>query len=494
MEYKQFISYLLPELLLVATAAMLLIYELSERKSEKLELVPLGMVGLVCVFLTLIYQTAMADSTPFWGMIAVDSFGRYFKFLILAAAAAVLLTSAGFDMGRERFRGEYYLMLFSSLIGMFFLVSANDIIMIYLAIELISLPSYVLAGYDKKSRPASEAALKYVIYGAMASGIMLFGLSYIYGIGGSTNLTQIRSNFGEMPPSSAVLLVSYVLVFAGFGYKIAAAPFHMWCPDVYQAAPTPITMFLSVAPKAAGFAALIRVSYMIFTESSSAQATGVAAAVARGIDWPYLVAVISAITMTIGNLSALGQQNVKRLLAFSSVAHAGYLLMGVAMVSDLGVVSVMFYLAIYLFMNVGAFLVASVLESSAGLRTVDEYRGVAGRNAVLAIGMAICLFSLAGIPPLAGFIGKFYLFAAVIKKGVWWLAIIGILNSVISLYFYARIVRAMLLDRDSETAAIKVHPSYYTVLIVTVIPVVVLGIYWEPLIEWVWQSLKILGI
>jgi NADH-quinone oxidoreductase subunit N len=493
-EIKQFISYLLPELMLVATAAMLLFYEISERKSEKLELVPLGMVGLACVFLTLIYQTAMADSSPFWGMVAVDSFGRFFKFLILFATAAVLLTSVGFESGRERFKGEYYLMLFSSTIGMFFLVSANDIIMVYLAIELVSLPSYVLAGYNRKSREASEAALKYVIYGAVASGVMLFGLSYIYGMGGTTNLVEIRNNFSQLAPSSPVLLVSFILVFAGFGYKIAAAPFHMWCPDVYQAAPTPITMFLSVAPKAAGFGALLRVTYLIFTEPSSSQSTGIAAAVVRGIDWPYLIMVISAITMTIGNLSALGQQNVKRLLAFSSVAHAGYILMGVAMVGELGVASVLFYLAVYMTMNIGAFLVAAVLESSAGLRTVDEYRGVAGRNAMLAICMAICLFSLAGIPPLAGFIGKFYLFAAVINKGIWWLAIIGILNSVISLYFYARIVRALLLDRDPSTEKIKVHPTYYAVLAMTIIPVLVLGIYWTPLIDWVWQSLKILGI
>ncbi|HLD35119.1 MAG TPA: NADH-quinone oxidoreductase subunit N, partial [Planctomycetota bacterium] len=361
---------------------------------------------------------------------------------------------------------------------------------------------------------SSEAGLKYVIYGAIASGIMIYGMALLYGLYGTISLPELTNAVTNTPKFGAGILTlsaALFMVFVGFGYKIAAVPVHMWCPDVYEGAPTEITAFLSVAPKAAGFAIIIRFFFGMIPAipelsiSNSAQFQGY---------WQTILAVISVLTMTVGNLAALHQTNLKRLLAYSSIAHAGYILMGLVILTTSGIQAIVLYLPIYLFMNMGAFFVVYIIEHRSdhepllgrserqtGRVDISEYEGLGWRMPFLGVMMAIFLFSLVGLPPLAGFIGKFYLFAAVIDAHWYILAVLGVLNGVVSLYYYARIVRAMWLNVPSDSSVIpasafgETSPSggqsgiqsvglFNTILLlIFVIPVLVLGIWWTPLIQ-----------
>ncbi|HEY7726160.1 MAG TPA: NADH-quinone oxidoreductase subunit N, partial [Anaeromyxobacteraceae bacterium] len=357
----------------------------------------------------------------FNGMIATDGFATFFKWLFLAAAAlTVIIAAQGAEIARERF-GEFLALLLAITLGMFLMASATNLLMIYMAVELVSMVSYVLVGYRRGDRRAHEASLKYVIFGGVASGVMLFGMSYLYGLLGTADVTQfaprlalLSASLGAAAPGGAAatklaLVLATVFVSAGIGYKIAAVPWHMWCPDVYEGAPTPFTAFLSVGPKAAGFALAIRFFFGAF--AGPAGAGGLADSVA-GIPWPAVIGVISAVTMTLGNLVAVVQTNLKRLLAYSSIAHAGFMLMGLAAVSATGMQSVMIYSAVYLVMNLGAFLVVIVVAQATGSESIFEYRGLARRHPLAAVTFAIFLFSLTGLPPFAGFMGKLYLFYA----------------------------------------------------------------------------------
>jgi NADH-quinone oxidoreductase subunit N len=357
----------------------------------------------------------------------------------------------------------------------------------------VSYVSYVLVGYVKEDRRASEAGLKYVLYGSVSSGAMIFGLSILYGLTGELNLIQVGERLSTMQGVGPAVLVASFLILAGIGYKIAAVPFHFWCPDVYEGAATPMTAFLSVAPKAAGFAMLGRFTYHMFGQGGALVA----------IDWPLILAVVATLTMTLGNLVALQQTNVKRLLAYSSIAHAGYLLMGLASVnretgtlSERGLFGVLFYLAVYVFMNLGAFAVVIALRERVGNEeNIEDYRGLGLRAPILGVTMAIFLFSLTGLPPFAGFVGKFFLFAAVIDAKLYWLAVVGIVNSVISLYYYARILRAMFLQKiDDEEAArpFALARSHSAILVLLAAPTLLLGIFWAPLASLVNRSVGFL--
>jgi NADH-quinone oxidoreductase subunit N len=390
-------------------------------------------------------------------------------------------------------------------LGLFLMASATDLLMAYLAIELVSMTSYVLAGFKKGDRRAAEASLKYVIYGGVASGVMLFGMSYLYGLLGTTSFAQLGPKVLQLQatglPAAATkltLVVALVFVTAGIGYKVAAVPWHMWCPDVYEGAPTPFTAFLSVGPKAAGFALAARFFYGALA-GPSAVAGGLGEAVA-GVPWPAIVGIISAVTMTLGNLTALAQTNVKRLLAYSSIAHAGYTLMGLSTASDLGAQAIMIYMLVYLVMNVGAFLVVILVAEATGSESILDYKGLAKRHPLAATAFAVFLFSLTGIPPFAGFVGKWYLFYAVLQRvpgpgGNWYatLAVIGALNSAVSLYYYVRIVRAMFIDPpySTEPSSYKPNGIYQTLLATGAVAVVVFGLWWTPMIDWTAASLQI---
>jgi NADH-quinone oxidoreductase subunit N len=388
---------------------------------------------------------------------------------------------------------------------MFLMASAKDLLMAYLAIELVSMTSYVLAGFRKGDRRAAEASLKYVIYGGVASGVMLFGMSYLYGLLRTTDLSEMAFRIQGLAatglPAAATkltLVVAMVFVTAGIGYKVASVPWHMWCPDVYEGAPTPFTAFLSVGPKAAGFALALRFFYGALSGSSGV--AGALPVAVASVPWPAIIGVMAAVTMTLGNLTALSQTNLKRLLAYSSIAHAGYALMGLAAVSETGVQAIMIYMAIYLVMNMGAFLVVILVAEATGSESILDYKGLAKRHPLAATAFAIFLFSLTGIPPFAGFVGKWYLFLAVVERailpgGYWYavLGLIGALNSAVSLYYYARIIRAMFIDRpyDDQQPAIKSSPVYNLLLGAAATAVMVFGLWWTPLIDWTAASLHI---
>jgi NADH-quinone oxidoreductase subunit N len=324
---------------------------------------------------------------------------------------------------------------------MFLMAAAGNLLMAYLSLEFVSLTSYVLTGFLPHDRRSGEAALKYLIYGGVASGAMIYGMSWLFGLTGTMDYAGIAQRLAALDaPSRGALFLALVLVLAGFGYKISAVPFHMWAPDVYTGAPIPVTAFLAVGSKAAGFAMLLRFFNFGMTPEGPGTALG-------GIPFPQLATLVCAATMTLGNLAAISQTNMKRLLAYSSIAHAGYALLGFVVFADAGLQAVIFYLTVYYIMNLGAFWVVMLIHNVTGREDIDAYRGLAWRGGSLpALALAIFLFSLAGLPPLAGFVGKFYVFAAGIQGRLYALVVVGVLNSVVSLYYYARVVKMMFLD------------------------------------------------
>jgi NADH-quinone oxidoreductase subunit N len=375
-------------------------------------------------------------------------------------------------------------------IGMFFLSSANDLILIYLSIELMSLSSYVLAGFVKNSIRNSEASLKYVIYGSASSGIMLFGISILYGITGSTNLFEINSVLRFPTAPDITFLISIIMIFAGIGFKISIVPFHFWTPDVYEGAPITITAFLSVASKAAGFAVLIRFIKITFAESLSKAGYW---QLFSYIDWQTLLVLFSIITMTFGNFAALWQDNMKRLLAYSSIAHAGYLMLGVAVLSDQGLIAVLIYFGIYLFMNLGAFFIVMLIANKIKSESLDDYKGLGYSIPFLAASLSIFFISLTGLPPTAGFIAKLYLFMALIDAKMIVVAIIALLNTVVSLYYYVRVLKALYLNKTDKTVDIEISPLNFVLVLLLLAPVLILGIYFTPLVDLAKVSAQILG-
>ena len=467
--------YFTPEILLVVFAAAVIILDLVMKNRESIAVAYLSLVGVACVFGAVLFTHALLGDNEsislFLGMIRLDRFAIFFKIILLLATTATILFSLRSEELDARLKGEYYALLLAVTFGMFLMASSTNLLMIFISLETVSLTSYILAGFLTHSPRSSEAAFKYITYGAVASGTMLFGLSLLFGMTGTGDLGQISAKLTEMFNTGDVyplaVLVSITFILAGVGYKIASVPFHMWSPDVYEGAPIPITAFLSVASKSAGFALFIRFFYSGFGSSE----------VMQSVDWTLMLAIVSALTMTVGNLAALPQRNVKRLLAYSSIAHGGYLLMGGVLLTAEGIGAILFYLVVYLFMNLGAFYVVVLIASEVGSEMIDGYRGLSSRAPLVAGAMAIFLFSLTGIPPFAGFFGKWVLFTAVIDKGLYWLAFVGLLNSVVSLYYYARIVKAMYLEsaEDAETEPVAFSTGTFALLSVFVVPTVVIG-------------------
>jgi NADH-quinone oxidoreductase subunit N len=480
------LPYLLPELILTLGILAVFIGDLVIRSKERIG--EIALVGAALALVAVARVAAWPDGWLFDRMVIHDHFAIFFKVLFALATIATILMSLSSREVRRSSQGEYYGILLASTLGMFFMASSSNLLMAYLSLEFVSLTSYVLTGILRHNRRSGEAALKYLIYGGVASGTMIYGMSWIFGLTGSMNYAQIHAALGQGGTNQLALFIALLLTLAGFGYKIAAVPFHMWAPDVYQGAPIPITAFLSVGSKAAGFSLLIRFFYPVI----SRLAPDGTWTVLPGMEWPQLVLVLSMITMTLGNLAALSQQNLKRLLAYSSIAHAGYVLMGFVVLSNDGLRAMLFYLVAYYLMNIGAFLVVMVVANNTGREDIDGYRGLAWRGgAAPAVAMAIFLFSLAGLPPLAGFIGKFYLFAAVIERQFYLLALVGVLNSVVSLYYYARIVKAMFLDQPVGTEGqVAVGLQDGSLLWGLAGATLVLGVYWAPVMSFVENSLR----
>jgi NADH-quinone oxidoreductase subunit N len=474
-----------PEVALTSALLVVVILTAVVRRRDNF----VASLTLVSLFITayfLVEQSAAIPSSIFSNMFAVDGFSIFFKWIILLSSMFVVVFSMMSKELKEHTRslGEYYALLLSLTLGMFLMSGASNLLMMYLAMELASLSSYILSGYTKDAPDSSEASLKYVIYGAVASGMMLYGISILYGLTGAVDVYAVGTAIAAGEVSALALSVAGVLIIVGFGYKITAVPFHFWSPDVYEGAPVTITAILAVASKAAGFAMMIRFFNVALVDAVLEDFTIGYWAAPPEFPWHVIVAAISVLTMTLGNLVAIWQNNLKRLLAYSSIAHAGYMLMGLVVLSNEGITAVLIYFVVYLFMNLGAFYVVMLIANKTGSEDIESYKGMGYRSPLISVVMALFLISLTGLPPTAGFIGKLYLFAALINAKWFWLAIVGAINSVISLYYYVRIFRNMFLrDPEELTEPIRFAPAQIAVLLLLAIPTLVLGLYFGPLVS-----------
>lgn len=478
--------------LCVAFCASILLDLFQKRSGSVCAYVSLA--GMAVALLLVLRQAALGTNSIFSNMYVVDPFSIYFKCIILITSLLIVIFSLLSDEmnNHKRKLGEYYSLLIALTLGMMLMTGATNLLMMYLSLELTSLTSYILSGYMKESDSSSEASLKYVIYGAFSSGLMLYGISIIYGLTGSLDIYGINAVLRAGDVNAVALILAGVLTMVGFGYKISAVPFHFWTPDVYEGAPITITAFLSVASKAAGFAMLIRFFKVTFLDPSLGSLSLGSWSTFHGFEWNNILAILSVLTMTIGNLVAVWQNNMKRLLAYSSIAHAGYMLLGVVVLSNQGITAVLIYFAVYLFMNLGAFYTVMIVANKIGSEDIDDYKGLGSRSPLIGVAMTIFLLSLTGIPPTAGFVGKLYLFAALINAKWIWLAIVAALNSVISLYYYVRVLRNMFLRQPEGAVEPLEFPAFQILmLMVLVVPTLLLGVYFTPLVEIAQASVSI---
>ena len=480
-----------PELILTGTVLLVILADLifNENKSVAIGLAAAGLFSAL-YFTTL--QNGLNISL-FNGMLAVDNFSVYFKIIILVSTIFILFFSfSSKEVLEAKSRmGEFYALIVALAIGMMLMVSSTHMLMMYLSLELSSLTSYILTGYTKEKKSSAEASLKYVIYGALASGLMLFGISLVYGFTGSMDFAVIQSKLSDGSTNELILLISFLLIVVGFGYKISAVPFHYWTPDVYEGAPITITALLSVASKAAGFGMLMRFIRTSLVTDNVIDGFWVTV---PNVPLEEVLILLSVLTMLIGNLVALWQENLKRLLAYSSIAHAGYMLLGLVVLGNEGFSATMIYFAIYLFMNFGAFYVVMLIANKTGSEMMDNYKGLSKRNSFLSVAMAIFLISLTGLPPTAGFVAKLYIFAALVNSKFIWLAVFGVLMGVISLYYYVRIFRNMFLRDGTETEEIKITGFEKFVTLLLLIPTLVFGLYFGQLVEFAQASVKFIGL
>ena len=433
---------LLPELLLVVLAGFVLTFDAlwrDEDKKRNLGWMTAGGTLLILVVSWLVARPGAEPELIWGGMLRQDWLAFVFKSIALVGAGVTALLAM--DTEKLGKRGEFYILLLTATIGISLMGASADLIMLFLAIETTSIPLYVLAGFMKDDDKSTEAGFKYLLFGALTSAIMLYGFSLLYGFTNTTDLYALAQGLAAGELGGPAVLIAALLVLVGFGFKVSIVPFHFWAPDVYEGAPTPVTGFLSTASKAAGFAVLIRVLLAVFPGSGG------------GID-PTLVVILSvlaAFTMTLGNLVALAQTNIKRMLAYSSIAHAGYILLGVVASNELGIAAAVFYVVAYLLTNLAAFGVVIVVSRAVGSDEIAAYSGLSRRNSSLALIMLVAFLSLAGVPPLAGFIGKIWVFAAVIKaSGLLWLAFVGVINAIIGVYYYLIVLKYVYLYQTDE--------------------------------------------
>lgn len=462
---------ILPVLLIMVWAMVLMIVDLILPPEKKKWIAWLTLVGIALAFVQTVglWDYSGGTFTPVGGtpMIAVDNYGTFINAIILLTAFLAVLISVDYLKKANIERGEYYYLMLFSVSGMMLMGMANDLIMVFLALELLSIPLYVLAGFARPRVDSEESAMKYFLLGAFASSFLVFGIALIYGATGSTALPVVLDNIGNEPLLGS-LGAAFILV--GLAFKVAAVPFHMWTPDVYEGAPTSVTAFMSVGAKVAGFAALIRILLYALPDLSDT--------------WVPMLAVIAALTMIIGNFVALAQRNVKRMLAYSSIAHAGFIMMGVAAAanSSLGISAALFYLFAYLFTNLGAFAIVIAVERHEGQGlTLDDYKGLAKRRLWLALALAFFMLSLTGIPPTGGFTAKFTVFAAVLDADLAWLAVVAVLTSVVSAYFYMRIVYYSFMYEGEGQVVVK--PAITVAISIAVVVTLVLGLFPDPWLE-----------
>ena len=468
MNIVESLKYFVPEMILLGGAFLALGMDLFI-KNKKI----IGQFSLLILIVAACFCKGPTQPLPlFFDMFHLDAFAHFFRYFALAAVAFTLLISYSYSPLKGPYEGEFYGLFLFMAFALILVACANNLLMIFLSVEFVSMVSYLLVGFLKKDSKSKEAAIKYLLFGSVASAIMLYGMSLLYGASGSLGLPAI-GNALFFAPFRSLARVAVLFFFAGLGFKISMAPFHMWAPDVYEGAPTPVTAFLTVAPKALGFAVFMRVLSGVFMPSWA--------------HWSLLLTALSMLTMTLGNITALSQNNIKRFLAYSSIAQAGYILMGLAVFSDLGRQGVLVYLLAYLFTNLGAFAVVTLIGEQTGSDDLVAYAGLSERSPAAAAFLTVFLLSLAGLPPFAGFIGKYYVFAAAIQGKFIALTVVAAINSVVAAYYYFRIVRLMYLTPASGPAfppaprplAIALGLLFAGVLLLGLFPGFFLSLIWH---------------
>ncbi|KKM11843.1 NADH-quinone oxidoreductase subunit N [Clostridiales bacterium PH28_bin88] len=465
---QQVFSLLSVEILTAVLGMALLIFGLLVPRNQSRGIGYITTIGLAGIFLSTLAYSGV-NETFLNGMYLIDPYSTFFKQLFLVAAILVSIASQGMVQKLGYNQGEFFSLLVFATLGMMVLAGAGDLVTLYMGLELMTISFCILACFKKQDAKSSEAGIKYIILGAMSSAILLYGLSLLYGVTRTTVIGEIATVLGNAAPTPLMLL-GMVFLAAGFAFKISAVPFHMWSPDIYEGAPTPVTAFLAVASKAAGFAVLLRVFMIAFPQMQAY--------------WGMLVVMLSVLTIVLGNLVAIPQTNIKRLLAYSSISQAGYLLLGLVAFSSLGVGAILFHSLLYVFANMAAFMVVIAFGNSTGSDEIRDYTGLARRSPLLAAVLLFAMLSLAGIPPLAGFVSKFYLFTSIIEKGYVWLALVGVLMSMVSVYYYLLVAKVMYLGEPPAGAKpIEVPAGFQVALLVSIAIVFAFGIYPAPLTE-----------
>jgi len=486
---------ILPEIILVVAATALVAVDLvSRRRANNATLAGIAVIGLLLSALAVYFNLNGQSPRPVLGMLAVDGFASFLMITVLLGMVLVVLYSIEYLKPYAEHRSEFYAFLLAVSLAILIAVSANDLLMVYLGMEFVSITSYILVGFLRKDKRSNEAAIKYFLYGAVASAVMLYGFSMLYGITGSTNLSAIADALTGQTLAGGMRWLSFtsvVLMIVGFGFKTSLVPFHQWAPDTYEGAPSPITGFLSTASKVAGFALMVRVLLVALPRFA--------------LDWLTVLAGVSMITMTLGNLVALRQGNIKRLLAYSSIAQAGYILMGLVCIPQEqfhllalqaftfnGINGILLYLFGYVFTNLGLFAVVIAIENQTGKTEIKEYAGLVQRSPWLAALLLIFLLSLTGIPPTLGFWGKYFVFGAAVQVRFFVLLIVAVINSAIAAGYYLNIVRYAFFMPAEDESRIHISPSLRVVLAITTVMVLGLGILPGFLIDWASRSAEFL--
>ena len=451
-----------PEIIIICGACVALMLSLvpHPRQHQILATISIFMIGLAA---SMSYFLSDYPQTAYAGMFVIDNFSSFFKIILYLGTTLTVLMSGKYLVKEGVIQGEYYSLLLFALLGTMIIVSATDLLMIYIGLELQALSIYVLTGFLKSNARSNEAALKYIILGAFSSAIILYGMSLFYGLSVTTNLNQMAVALATQDLSDPMLLLATGFMLVGLLFKVGAVPFHMWVPDIYEGAPSPITAYMSVAPKAAAFAVIIRIFVVDL-------------AILQPI-WIFSIAAISLLTMALGSFAALVQNNIKRMLAYSSIAHAGFLMLGLVAGGTGGITSIMLYLLVYTFMTIGIFAVIIVLNKGASRgESIEDFCGLAQNHPALAFMSLIFLFSLAGIPPTGGFFAKFYVLTALVDKGYVELAVVAVLLSAVAAWFYLRIIMLMYVKQPTEHTAIDLNPSIRTVLLIATIGTLLAGL------------------
>jgi NADH-quinone oxidoreductase subunit N len=466
------LALFIPEISLVAFAVLVILLDLFiQRKGW------LATISIIGLLVSAAFAVGLWGGTPqstFNNMLAVDNFGAFFKLLFAGIAILVILATSDYVSKFKNFQGEFYALVLLSTLGMMLMASTTELITLFISLELVNLSLYVLVGFLKDAK-STEASLKYLLLSAVASAVLLFGMALVFGFTGKTQLHEISSAIQSTGMTGMLanpaLILGVVLMISGFGFKIAMVPFHMWVPDIYEGAPTPVTAYLSVASKSAGFAIILRIFYSAFGVPGN-----------LSLDWGIIFAVLAAVTMTVGNIIAIQQSNIKRMLGYSSIAQAGYIMVGLATVglsqssANSGQSGLLFFLVSYSLTNLGAFIAIIAISNKINSDQINDFAGMGKRSPLMALALTLGMISLIGMPPAAGFMAKFYIFSSAVQHDLLWLVVIAVLNSVISAYYYLRVVKVMWMGEPASRDKVDASASLKTALIISCLGILALGI------------------